>query len=322
MKYILSEFIKEHPVFMAPMTGVTDFPFRKILSSFTSIPSYSEMVASREIIYSNDKVKKKLYRNKNSSLFIIQIVGNEPYLMSEAAKHCEQLGADIIDINMGCPSKKVTGKLSGSALMRNIIEANEIIKSVVNSVKLPVTLKMRLGWDENNLNAPKIAKSAEDNGVKLITIHGRTRCQFYKDNANWKEVSKVKNNVFLPIIVNGDICDINSANNALEDSLADGVMIGRGAIGRPWILQEILSKINGSINYDKISKFDQYKIVIQHYEEMLSHYGYELGVRVARKHLNKYFYYQKEIPKKLINLVIRSDCPKFVKTNLKSIYLN
>ncbi len=151
MKDTLHKLINEQPVFMAPMTGITDYPFRKILSTFTSIPSYSEMVASKEIIYSNSKVKKKLSRNKNSSLFIIQIVGNEPYLMSEAAKHCEQLGADIIDINMGCPSKKVTGKLSGSALMRDTFEAVNIIKSVVNSVKLPVTLKMRLGWDEKHI---------------------------------------------------------------------------------------------------------------------------------------------------------------------------
>ncbi len=322
MKNILSNFVKEHRVFMAPMTGLTDYPFRKTLSSFTSIPSYSEMVASREIIYSNDKVKKKLYRNNNSSFFIIQILGNEPYLMSEAAKYCEQLGADIIDINMGCPSKKVTGKLSGSALMRNLNEANDIIKSVVNSVKLPVTLKMRLGWDENNLNAPEISKAAEENGVKLITIHGRTRCQFYKDYANWKEVRKVKNNVLLPIIVNGDIYDNNSARRALEESLADGVMIGRAAIGRPWILQKILSNINNSIVYRKVSTLDKYNFISQHYEEILSHYGFELGVRVARKHLIKYFQYQKELPTKLVNLTIRSESPKFVKNSLKSMYLN
>ena len=314
----LHNLVNKEPVFMAPMTGISDYPFRKILSSLASIPSYSEMVASKEIIYSNSKIEKKLFKHKVNSVFIIQIVGNDPLLMADSAKLCEQSGADVVDINMGCPSKKVTGKLSGSALMKNIKDAISIINSVVQAVNIPVTLKIRLGWDNESINAPEIAKIAEESGVRLVTVHGRTRNQFYKGSANWKLIKNVKDNVSIPIIANGDITNKFLAKNALIASCCDGIMIGRGAVGQPWILKDISFEMS-NIKIPAITYLDKCNLIVEHFEEMLSHYGNEIGVRVARKHLVKYFYYLNINSSSLVNKLIRSESPSIAKKYIRSI---
>ncbi|MDC0073484.1 tRNA dihydrouridine synthase DusB [Alphaproteobacteria bacterium] len=278
----------DYPVFLAPMAGVTDFPFRKTLKRISSNLSFSEMIASKELL---SKSKKSMYRLGNNDLHgisAVQIAGYDPYIMSEASKLIEQKGASIIDINMGCPAKKVTGHYSGSALMKDLDLAKNIIDSTVKSVNIPVTLKMRLGWDENSRNSPELAKIAEDLGIQLITVHGRTRSQFYKGNADWNFISKIKNKVNIPIIANGDITDLDTAKRAFRLSKADGIMIGRGAIGRPWFLSQLSKYFSYGKNILEPNNSYKYDIVRGHYEEILSYYGKERGVKNARKHLIGY----------------------------------
>ena len=268
---------------LAPMSGVTDYPYREIVKKFKPGLVFSEMIASRALLSRNSKTMKMIKKTDNF-LSAVQIAGCDPEIMAEASKICEDNGADIIDINMGCPVKKVVNGYAGSALMKDEILATKILESVFNSVKVPVTLKMRKGWDDNSLNAPKIAKIAEDSGIKMITIHGRTRCQMYKGKSDWKFVKNVKSNVKIPVLVNGDITNKKNLQQALKESKADGVMIGRGSYGRPWIFQELSPNKNNL----KINKYSKRQIILNHLQLSLDHYGKDVGLKSFRKHLGWY----------------------------------
>ena len=268
---------------LAPMSGVTDYPYREIVKKFKPGLVFSEMIASRALLAQNSKTMKMIKKTDNY-LSAVQIAGCDPEVMVEASKICEDNGADIIDINMGCPVKKVVNGYAGSALMKDEILATKILESVSNSVKVPVTLKMRKGWDDNSLNAPKIAKIAENSGIKMITIHGRTRCQMYKGKSDWKFVKNVKSNVKIPVLVNGDITNKENLKQALKDSKADGVMIGRGSYGRPWIFQELYSNKKKF----KIDNNLKKQIILNHLQLSLDHYGKDIGLKSFRKHLGWY----------------------------------
>ena len=268
---------------LAPMSGVTDYPYREIVKKFKPGLVFSEMIASRALLAQNSKTMKMIKKTDNY-LSAVQIAGCDPEVMAEASKICEDKGADIIDINMGCPVKKVVNGYAGSALMKDEMLATKILESVSNSVKVPVTLKMRKGWDDNSLNAPEIAKIAENCGIKMITIHGRTRCQMYKGKSDWKFVKNVKSNVKIPVLVNGDITNTANLKQALKESEADGVMIGRGSYGKPWIFHELNSnKKNFKIN-DNFKK----QIILNHLQLSLDHYGKDVGLKSFRKHLGWY----------------------------------
>lgn len=269
------------------MSGVTDLPFRRVLSKFEPGLIVSEMVASERLVAGDaDNLAKASGKGVIEPL-AIQLVGRDPYWMGEGAKACADAGADIIDINMGCPARKVTGALSGSALMREPKLALEIIESVVCAVDLPVTLKMRLGWDHDDLNAADIAKSAEEAGIVMFVVHGRTRCQFYQGQADWKAVRGVVNVVNRPVFVNGDIYNGADAVQAIEDSGAYGVMVGRSLIGRPWDIAEIRAAVD-DVTSNVLGSELKAKIAVKHYRDILDFYPTAKGVRFARKHLAAY----------------------------------
>ena len=281
-------FDSPHPVFLAPMAGITDMPYRTLVASFGAGLVVSEMVASHELLCRRPGTREKAELGLGIEGTAVQIAGREAEPMAEAARMIEAQGARIIDINMGCPAKKVTQGASGSALMKTPDHALRLIEAVVGAVKVPVTLKTRLGWDDAMLNAAEIAVRAEAAGIQMITIHGRTRCQFYKGHANWRAIRQIKDAVQIPVIANGDIVDTATARTALEHAGADGVMIGRGAQGKPWLLAQIAHDIYGTPAPIIPSGADFTDMAAGHYAAMLCFYGETLGHRVARKHLGWY----------------------------------
>ena len=307
------------PVVLAPLAGITDLPFRRLVASFGAGWVVSEMVASQEMVQARPGTRERAEIGADQARTAVQLAGRDPHWMAEAARMVADGGAGLIDINMGCPAKKVTGGLSGSALMRHPDHALRLIEAVTGAVDLPVTLKMRLGWDTDCLNAPAIARAAAAAGVRLVTIHGRTRQQFYRGHADWAAIRAVRDAVAIPVLANGDIVDAGTARAALAASGAAGVMVGRGAQGRPWQLAAIASAMTGTRAPRVPTGTDLLDLAGAHYEAMLSFYGTALGIRVARKHLGWYMD-GAATPADLRGTILRATDPAMVLAALRGAF--
>ena len=282
----LGGIVIEQPVILAPMSGVTDLPYRRLARQLGAGLVVSEMIASWAMVRENAATLRMAETADDDGPNAVQLAGCEPGAMAEAARIAVDRGADLIDINFGCPAKKVAvGQQAGSALMRDEILAARLLEATVGAVRVPVTLKMRMGWDHASLNAPRLARIAEESGIRMVTVHGRTRQQFYTGRADWRFVRQVKDSIRLPVIVNGDILGVAEAREALLLSGADGVMIGRGCYGRPWLPAQVAQALTGGEVSADPDLAAEKAIVLEHYRAMLSHFGTHPGLRLARKHV-------------------------------------